>query len=148
VAKATLTTWSDRSPNRTLFGSRDTWRYRESMLHHVSLEVDPAQAESCTACWELLGFTRDPVLGRDTNFTCLEREGTQIHLIHTEGATVPVLGHPAVAVKDFEATFAALKRAGHAPERHRELWGQPRAFVTMPGGHRVEFMAAPPEPAV
>ena len=33
----------------------------------------------------------------------------------------------------------------HVEERHRELWGQPRAFVTMPGGHRVELMAAPPE---
>jgi Glyoxalase/Bleomycin resistance protein/Dioxygenase superfamily len=115
------------------------------MLHHVSIEVDPSQVEACAACWELLGFDRVPApeaLG--PNFTWLEREGTQIHLIHSEGATVPALGHAAVVVDDFEATFAALQRAGHAPERHRELWGEPRAFVAMPGGHRVEFMAAPP----
>jgi Glyoxalase/Bleomycin resistance protein/Dioxygenase superfamily len=115
------------------------------MLHHVSIEVDPSQIEACAACWELLGFKRVPApeaLG--PNFTWLERKGTQIHLIHTEGATVPALGHAAVVVTDFEATFAALERAGHAPERHRELWGAPRAFVKMPGGHRVEFMSAPP----
>jgi hypothetical protein len=115
------------------------------MLQHVSIEVEPEQIEACAACWELLGFVRVKVpeaLG--PNFTWLERNRTQVHLIHTEGATVPVLGHAAVVVEDFEATFAALGQAGHAPERHRELWGEPRAFVTMPGGHRVEFMAAPP----
>lgn len=79
-------------------------------------------------------------------FTWLEREGTQIHLIHTESPSVPQLGHVAVVVGDFEATFAALERAGHEPERHRELWGEPRAFVTMPGGQRVEFMSSPPQP--
>jgi Glyoxalase/Bleomycin resistance protein/Dioxygenase superfamily len=115
------------------------------MLHHVSIEVEPAQVEACAACWELLGFARvsaPEALG--PNFTWLERQGTQIHLIHTEGATVPALGHAAVVVDDFEATFAALERAGHETERHRELWGEPRAFVKMPGGHRVEFMAAAP----
>jgi hypothetical protein len=115
------------------------------MLHHVAIEVDPEQVEACAACWELLGFARVKVpeaLG--DSFTWLERGGTQIHLIHTEAATVPALGHAAVVVEDFEATFAALEEGGHEPERHRELWGEPRAFVTMPGGHRVELMAAPP----
>jgi catechol 2,3-dioxygenase-like lactoylglutathione lyase family enzyme len=115
------------------------------VLHHVSIEVDPDQVEGCVACWELLGFELvdvPPALGE--NFTWLERGGTQVHLIHTEAATVPALGHAAVVVEDFEATFGALERAGHEPERHRELWREPRAFVTLPGGHRVEFMAAPP----
>jgi hypothetical protein len=115
------------------------------VLHHVSIEVEPEQVEACSECLQLLGF--EPVevpaaLGR--GFTWLERAGTQIHLIHTERATVPAIGHPAVVVADFEAAFAALEEGGHAPERHRELWGEPRAFVTLPGGHRVEFMAAPP----
>lgn len=119
------------------------------MLHHVSIEVHPEQVDGCVACWELLGFKLVEVpeaLG--PHFTWLERKGTQIHLIHTEAATVPLLGHPAVAVDDFEATFAELEHAGFEPERHRKLWGQPRAFVTMPGGHRVEMMAAPPPAAV
>jgi hypothetical protein len=118
------------------------------VLHHVSIEVHPEQVDACAACWQLLGFELVAVpeaLG-DEYFTWLERNGTQIHLIHTEAAAVPLLGHPAVVVEDFEATFAELERAGFEPERHRELWGEPRAFVTMPGGHRVEMMAAPPPP--
>jgi hypothetical protein len=119
------------------------------VLHHVSIEVEPDRVEACAACLQLLGF--EPVEVPEAlgpSFTWLEREGTQIHLIHTEHATVPVIGHPAVVVEDFEATFAALAEAGHAPERHRELWGEPRAFVTLPGGHRVELMAAPPAPGI
>jgi len=116
------------------------------VLHHVSIEVAPEHVDACIACWELLGFERvaSPEELGDEYFTWLEREGTQIHLIHTESPTIPVLGHPAVVVDDFEATFTALERAGYVPERHRELWGAPRAFVVMPGGHRVEFMASPP----
>jgi len=115
------------------------------VLHHVSIEVEPDRVRACAECLQLLGFELVEVpeaLG--PNFTWLERGGTQVHLIHTEHATVPYLGHAAVIVGDFEATFAALEEAGHTPERHRELWGEPRAFVTLPGGHRVEFMAAPP----
>jgi hypothetical protein len=119
--------------------------YSSGVLHHVSIEVDPAEVEACVACWDLLGFAKVEAPEELGDYvTWLERAGTQIHLIHTEAATVPQLGHPAVVVEDFEATFAALEAAGHSPERHRELWGEPRAFVTMPGGHRVEFMAAPP----
>jgi catechol 2,3-dioxygenase-like lactoylglutathione lyase family enzyme len=115
------------------------------VLHHVSIEVDPARVEACVACWGLLGF--EPVEAPEElreYVTWLERGGTQIHLIQTEAATVPPLGHAAVVVDDFEATFAALEEAGHEPERHRELWGEPRAFVEMPSGHRVELMAAAP----
>lgn len=117
-------------------------------LHHVSLEVEPDRVEACVACWKLLGFEPVEAPGELGGYvTWLERGGTQIHLIHSEAAAVPQLGHAAVAVEDFEATFEALQRAGHQPERHRELWGQPRAFVTTPGGHRVELMAAPPSPS-
>lgn len=118
------------------------------MLHHVSIEVDPTQVEACVACWGILGFERVEAPEELGDYvTWLERGETQIHLIHSEAATVPALGHAAVVVEDFEATFAALEAAGHEPERHRELWGEPRAFVTMPGGNRVELMAAPPQPA-
>jgi hypothetical protein len=115
------------------------------VLHHAAIEVPPDQVEACAACWEMVGFDRveaPEALGG--HVTWLERGGTQVHLIHTEAATVPSLGHTAVVVDDFEATLAALEEAGHEPERHRELWGEPRALVTMPGGHRVELMAAPP----
>jgi catechol 2,3-dioxygenase-like lactoylglutathione lyase family enzyme len=116
------------------------------VLHHVSLEVPPDEVDRAVEFWQLLGFELTEVpeaLGE--YFTWLERKGTQIHLIHAEVATVPPLGHPAVVVDDFEATFVALDAAGYDPERHRELWGAPRAFAVMPGGHRVELMAAPPD---
>jgi hypothetical protein len=115
------------------------------VLHHVSIEVEPRDIEGAIEFWKLLGFERIEAPTELGDYvTWLEHAGTQIHLIHAEGATVPPLGHPAVVVEDFEATFAVLDAAGYAPERHRELWGKPRAFATMPGGHKVELMAAPP----
>jgi hypothetical protein len=115
------------------------------VLQHVSIEVAPNYVDDCIAAWELLGFNRleepEPLRGY---VSWLEHKGTQIHLIHTEGAVVPQLGHSAVVVDDFEATFSALESAGHQVDRARELWGEPRAFVVIPGGHRVELMAAPP----
>lgn len=118
------------------------------MLHHVALELHPDQVEACVACLEILGFSRVPAPPELREYvTWLERGGTQIHLIESEAARPPQLGHPAVVVDDFAATFAALEDAGHSPERHRELWGKPRAFVTLPGGNRIEFMTAPPSAA-
>ena len=67
-----------------------------------------------------------------------------MHLIVTEGATVPALGHAAFVAPDFDATVRALEAAGFEVEEHRQLWGEKRSFVLAPGGHRVEIMAAPP----
>ena len=99
------------------------------MLQHVSIEIAPDEAEAAVAFWGLLGF---------------ERQATQIHLIHTEGATVPVLGHAAVVVDDFEAALVRVRDAGHEVEETRQLWGARRAFAIGPGGHRVELMEYPP----
>lgn len=116
------------------------------MLHHVSIEVPPADAARFGELLGLIGFAEveapEELGGKIPWF---EREGTQVHLIVTEGATVPALGHAAfVAPEPFEETVAALERAGFEVERHRELWGQRRSFVLAPGGHRLEIMAAPP----
>ena len=115
------------------------------MLQHVSLEIDPGLVRDAVAFWELLGFTEvdspEPLAGY---VTWLEREGTQIHLIHTDAAAVPLLGHAAVVVEDFDAVVAALGEAGHEVLPTRELWGAARSFAIGPGGHRVELMAAPP----
>ncbi len=98
--------------------------------------------------WRLLGFkTVDPPEPLGGYVTWVERKATQIHLIHIEAATVPVLGHTAVVVEDFEATLASLAAAGHEVEQTRDLWGARRAFAIGPGGHRVELMAAPPPPS-
>jgi hypothetical protein len=115
------------------------------MLQHVSIEIPPNEGDRMVEFWGLLGFDEvdaPEVLGDSIRW--VERDGTQIHLILTEGATVPVLGHSAVVAPDFEATMRGLDDAGFEVEETRELWGERRAFAVGPGGHRVELMAAPP----
>ena len=118
------------------------------MLQHVSLEIAPDLADDAVSFWELLGFGRvDSPEALGGYVTWLERSGTQIHLIHTEGGTVPVLGHAAVVVDDFEAAMSRVAEAGHEVEETRSLWGARRAFAVGPGGHRVELMEFAPPPS-
>jgi hypothetical protein len=115
------------------------------VLQHVSLEIAPADAEAAVEFWRLVGF--EPVSSPEPlggYVTWVERSGTQIHLIHTEDAGVPVLGHAAVVVDDFQGTFDRVAAAGHEVIESHELWGARRAFAISPGGHRVELMAAAP----
>ncbi len=115
------------------------------MLQHVSIEIPEAEAERTVEFWSLLGFSRveapEALAG---NVTWVECEGTQIHLIHTDAASVPVLGHVAVVAPDFQASFERVAAAGYEIEESRQLWGKRRAFAIAPAGHRVELMEAPP----
>ena len=118
------------------------------MLQHVSLEILPDDAAASVAFWRLLGF--EPVESPEAlgdYVTWVERGPTQIHLIKTEGASVPVLGHAAVVVDDFPAALGRVSEAGHEVEETRQLWGARRAFAIAPGGHRVELMEFPPPTA-
>ena len=115
------------------------------MLHHVSLEIPPEEADHSIEFWSLLGFEQVPAaeaLGDSVRW--LERNGTQIHLILTEAHTAPVLGHAAVVASDHAEAKQRLRDAGFEVEDARQLWGADRAFAIAPGGHRVELMAAPP----
>jgi catechol 2,3-dioxygenase-like lactoylglutathione lyase family enzyme len=115
------------------------------MLHHVSLEVAPDDVARTIEFFGLLGFSRVEAPGAIAAFvTWLEADATQVHLIHTPEPTTPVLGHPAVVAGDFDAALSELRGAGFEVESADELWGKPRAFALMPGGQRVEVMAAPP----
>ncbi len=116
------------------------------MLHHAGIEVAPADLERTAELFALLGFepVAPPPSLRD-GFTWLQREGTQIHLMHQQSPTVPPRGHLAVVVPDFDVALGRLRAHGFEPERRREHWGTPRAIVTAPGGHRVELMAAAPD---
>jgi catechol 2,3-dioxygenase-like lactoylglutathione lyase family enzyme len=116
------------------------------MLHHVGIEVAPADVEAAVGFFELLGFERVEPPEALREFTWLERAGTQVHLMPEKEPTVPSPGHLAVVVDDFEATVARVREAGFEVERKREHWGEPRALAIAPGGHRVELMAAPPAP--
>lgn len=119
------------------------------MIHHVSLEVQPADSDRVIEMFELLGFTQvpEPEVFQG-NVKWLESDGTQIHLILSEAATVPMLGHVAVVAPEFDATDAALRQAGFEVEEHQQLWGARRHFVLGPQNLRTEFMEFPPEPSV
>jgi catechol 2,3-dioxygenase-like lactoylglutathione lyase family enzyme len=116
------------------------------VLQHVSLEVPPTEVERTVEFWTLLGFEQTEAPKPIAPFvTWLQRDGTQIHLLHNDAATVPPLGHAAVVAEDFEAAVKRLREAGFEVEDARELWGASRAFALAPAGHRVELMAAPPQ---
>lgn len=117
------------------------------MLHHVGIEVEPADLERSVELWQALGFARVEPPAALSEFIWLERDGTQIHLMPTARPTVPPRGHTAVVVVDFDAAVAVLRARGFEVERRREHWGSPRAVVIAPGGHRVELMASPPSAA-
>jgi catechol 2,3-dioxygenase-like lactoylglutathione lyase family enzyme len=115
------------------------------VLQHVSIEVPPDEADHSIEFWGLVGFEEvesPEQLGDSVRW--LERNGTQIHLILTEGHTAPALGHAAVVVPDHAEAKERLRSAGFEIEDSRQLWGADRAFAIAPGGHRVELMAAPP----
>jgi catechol 2,3-dioxygenase-like lactoylglutathione lyase family enzyme len=115
------------------------------MLQHVGIELQPADLPRAVEFFTLLGFERvepPPTLAAD--FTWLQRERTQVHLMHEERPTVPPRSHLAVVTPDFDSAVASLQEHGFEVERRREHWGAPRALAIAPGGHRVELMASPP----
>lgn len=116
------------------------------MLHHVGIEVAPADIEAAAEFFELIGFERVEPPATLQKYTWLERKGTQIHLMPEEEPTVPSPGHIALVAPDFDVAVARLRKRGFEVESKREHWGEPRALAIAPGGHRVELMAAPPPP--
>jgi catechol 2,3-dioxygenase-like lactoylglutathione lyase family enzyme len=116
------------------------------MLHHVGIEVAPADLPRTVELFELLGFERvEPPPALAQGFTWLEREGTQVHLMHEERPAVAPRGHLAVVIPDLDATLARLREHGFETSPGRAHWGAQRAHAVAPGGQRVELMAAPPK---
>lgn len=114
-------------------------------LHHVGIEVAPAEIERAAELFELVGFERvEPPPGL-AEFTWLQRQGTQIHLMPEELPAAAPRGHFALVVPDLEPTLARLRERGFELEQRRNHWGSPRWVVLAPGGHRVELMAFPPQ---
>jgi hypothetical protein len=118
------------------------------VLHHVGIEIAPADIEAMVGFLELLGFEQVEPPETLQQYTWVERDGTQIHLMPREEPVIPQVGHLAVVTPDFDATLRRLQDAGFEAERRREYWGSPRAWAVAPSGQRVELMAAPPAPQV
>lgn len=114
------------------------------MLHHVGIEVAPPEIEATVGFFALLGFERVEPPETLREYTWVEREGTQVHLMPRAEPVIPPVGHIAVVAPDFEAALQRLQDAGFEAERRREHWGSPRAWAVAPSGHRVELMGAPP----
>jgi len=113
-------------------------------LHHVGIEIAPADVERAARLFELLGFERVEPPPTLAEFTWLEREGTQVHLMPDQHPTAAPRGHFALVVPDFEPTLERLREHDFEIEQRRNHWGSPRWIVHAPGGHRVELMAFPP----
>jgi len=121
------------------------------VIQHVGLEIAAADADAEVAFWALLGFVEveppEPSLAARSRW--VERAGTQVHLLFAEAPAIPAAGHVAVVAPAFEHVVAALRAAGHEAAERRRYWGHPpaaRTQVISPAGHRVEIMAAPPDP--
>ncbi|HEY1855043.1 MAG TPA: hypothetical protein VGG40_10685 [Solirubrobacterales bacterium] len=115
------------------------------MLQHAGIEIAAKEVERAVLLFELLGFERVPAppsLG--DGFTWVEREGTQIHLMHDDDPAVPSRGHVAVYVPEYEAALERLREHGFEVVAGREHWGAARGVVTLVGGQRVELMAGRP----
>ena len=118
------------------------------MIQHVAIEVRERDAEACVRFWALLGFDHiaaPPALAARAAW--VQAGTTQVHLLFADEPTVPIEGHIAVTVADYDATLEALRDAGVHPSPRTAYWGSPRAFVTCPAGHRVELMAFAPDAA-
>ena len=128
------------------------------MLHHVSIEVHPDDAERVLEFLALIGFERvgapdeiaEYVDWAESTRNCRSPAetswATQVHLIRTPEPALQHLGHPAFVAPDYDGTVSAIGDAGFEFEPSRELWGEKRGFATLPGGQKVELMAAPPPP--
>jgi hypothetical protein len=114
------------------------------MIQHVTREIPPSTLNQCVDFYAILGFTVVPVPpGIKGRAVWLAHGDTQIHLVPTTAAQLE-RGHIGVVVEDYAGTLQALRRAGHEPDRRREHWGSPRAYVRDPAGQLVELMAFAP----
>lgn len=115
------------------------------VLQHVAVEVAPEHVNACVAFYGLLGFAPVPApASLQGRATWVQSGATQVHLMPVQDPVAPPRGHLAVVAREYAATLAALRAAGHEVQARREHWGSPRSYVRDPAGTLVEVMAAPP----
>jgi len=144
------------------------------VLHHVALELDPADLPRAREFWRLLGYVEvepPPSLAGRTVWLepgpapDIAASPTQIHLIPRDTPAAPPTpgpdpaaverpspaverpapaGHAAILVPGYAERLGELRRHEFEVRDRRPHWGAPRAFAAHPGGHTIELMAAPP----
>ena len=115
------------------------------MIHHIALETRRSDAEAVAEFFALLGFERVTPPGALVDRALwVQRGATQVHVLYADEPVVMPKGHVALVAPDYDAAMERLRAAGFDPEQRTAHWGAGRCFVTAPGGHRVEVMAAPP----
>ncbi len=115
------------------------------MLHHVTLEVGPADVARFSELLEAIGFEPVPVpASLGDGYRWFERSATQVHLALTDEPRASELGHAAFVVDPLAPAVERLARAGFAVSERRRHWGSRRVVVTAPAGHRLELMETPP----
>ena len=82
------------------------------MLHHVGIEVAPGDIEATDGFFVLLGFERVEPPKTLEEYTWVERDGTQVHLMPRQDPVVPQVGHVAVVAPDFEQALTSGEIVG------------------------------------
>lgn len=122
------------------------------MIHHVTFDMPESLVPECSVFYEALGFVpveSPPRLLRRARW--LESGNTQIHLQYAgrddqpfTDPPVPMSGHVAIVVEDYEIAIGVLTAAGVEIEHGAEHWGAKRCKVTDPAGNTLELMESPP----
>lgn len=107
----------------------------------------------CSVFYEALGFVPvETPLHLLRRARWLESGPTQIHLQYAgrddkpfTKPPVPMSGHVAIVVENYDTAIGALSAAGVEVEHCAEHWGAKRCKVEDPAGNLLELMAAPPD---
>jgi hypothetical protein len=103
------------------------------VLHHVGIELHPAEMEAAVDFFELIGFERVEPPATLREYTWLEREGTQVHLMPEEEPAVPSPGHIAVVAPTSRRRSPACASAGSRSSRNANTGASRGRWRSRPG---------------
>ena len=115
------------------------------MLHHVGIEIRPADVDRAVEFFALLGF--EPV--EPPPALAAGSPGSNARAPRSTSCTRSTRPCPRAPTSPWSRRISrrpspACTSTASRPVRGREHWGAPRAHAVAPGGHRVELMSRPP----